>query len=316
MKNVRIAAAQFEYSNGDKKFNLDRIADLTRRAVGLGADIVSFHECSMSGYTYLQTKSRDEMFELAEEVPAGPSVQRLISIAAEQRVAVLAGLVEREGDKLYNTYVCCTGEGLVARFRKLHPFVNPHLSPGNEYVVVEVAGVKCSILICYDNNLVENVRMTALLGAEVVFMPHVTGCLPSAMPGRGLVDPQLWLNRQADPVRLRQEFLGPKGRAWLLRWLPARAYENGIYAVFTNPIGLDEGEVRNGNSMILDPFGEIQEECHALGDDVCVALCTDEKLQQSSGRRYLRARRPELYAQMVAPSAEPPVTVPGWKLRY
>ena len=179
----------------------------------------------------------------------------------------------------------------------------------------ELLGCKCGILICYDNNLVENVRMTALMGAEIIFMPHVTGCLPSVMPGRGLVDPQLWENREQDPVALRMELNGPKGRGWLMRWLPARAYENGVYAVFTNPIGMDDAEVRNGNAMILDPFGEIISECTVLGDDVTVGLCTAEKLSASSGQRYLRARRPDLYGKLVEPSDQPPVTAPGWDLR-
>ena len=161
----------------------------------------------------------------------------------------------------------------------------------------------------------ENVRITTLVGAEVIFMPHVTGCLPSTMPGRGTVDPQLWHDRDRDPVPLRLELNGPKGRGWLMRWLPARAWENGVYGVFTNPIGLDDGQVRNGNAMILDPFGEVLSECHKLGDDVTVALCTAEKISQCSGQRYIRARRPDLYAELVAPSKEPPVTLPGWTLR-
>ncbi len=182
-------------------------------------------------------------------------------------------------------------------------------------MVFDLLGCRCGILICYDNNLIENVRITALQGAEVIFMPHVTGCLPSVMPGRGIVDPVLWERRDQDPVRLRQELEGPKGRGWLMRWLPARAYDNGVYAVFTNPIGNDDGEIRNGNSMILDPFGEIIAECHRLGDDLAVALCTAEKIAQSSGRRYLRARRPDMYGPLVEPPDEPPVTQPGWTLR-
>jgi hypothetical protein len=154
-----------------------------------------------------------------------------------------------------------------------------------------------------------------MLGAEVIFMPHVTGCLPSVMPGRGVVDPQLWHNRDRDPVALRKELSGPKGRDWLMRWLPARAYENGVYAVFTNPIGIDDDQVRNGNAMILDPFGEVIEECHCLGDDVVVAQCTADKIAVSSGRRYIRARRPDLYQKLVEPSDEPPQTAPGWALK-
>jgi hypothetical protein len=153
-----------------------------------------------------------------------------------------------------------------------------------------------------------------MLGAEIILMPHVTGCLPSPMPGRGVVDRQLWDQRDRDPVRLRQEFLGPKGRGWLMRWLPARAFENGIYAVFSNPIGWDYDTVKPGLSMILDPFGEVLAECQMLGDDVVVGLLTAEKLELASGRRYLRARRPELYSKLVEPQES--VTLPGWKLQH
>ncbi|HID22121.1 MAG TPA: nitrilase [Planctomycetaceae bacterium] len=315
MRDIRIAAAQFEHRNADKFYNLSRIRQLTAQAVDRGAEVVSFHECSICGYSFVQTLSKPELGALAEPVPDGPSTRQLIQIAAEFHVPILAGLFEREGDAIFNTYVCVTGCGVVAKHRKLHAFVNPHLASGDRFTVFELEGCRFGILICYDNNLVENVRITTLMGAEIVFMPHVTGCLPSVMPGRGLVDPQLWHNRDRDPVPLRRELNGPKGRGWLMRWLPARAYENGIYAVFTNPIGMDDDQVRNGNAMILDPFGEVLAECHALGDDVAVALCAAEKIALSSGRRYLRARRPELYGKLVEPPSEPPVTEPGWRLK-
>lgn len=316
MRDLRIAAVQFEYRDGDKSYNLSRIRELTRRAVELGAEVVSFHECCISAYSFVQSFSREALTELAEPVPDGPSTQELIRIAAEYRVPVLAGLFERDGDRLHNTYVCVTGDGLVARHRKLHTFVSPHLTPGNEFTVFDLLGCRCGMLICYDNNLPENVRITTLRGAEVIFMPHVTGCLPSTMPGRGTVDRRLWENRERDPVPLRMEFDGPKGRGWLMRWLPTRAWENGVYAVFTNAVGLDGDEVRPGNSMILDPFGEVLAECRVAGDDVVVGLCTTDKLALSSGRRYLRARRPELYGPLVEPPTEPPLTEPGWKLKH
>ena len=315
MRDVPIAAAQFEYRNGDKAYNLSRIRELTKQAAAQGAEIVSFHECCISAYSFVQTFSPDQLWQLAEPVPDGPSTRELVDIARESRVAVLAGLFERDGDRVHNTYVCVTGEGFVARHRKLHTFVSRHLTPGSEYTVFDLVGCKCGILICYDNNLAENVRITALLGAEIVFMPHVTGCLPSNMPGRGVVDRKLWDNRERDPVPLRLELDGPKGRGWLMRWLPARAWENGVYAVFTNAVGIDEQEIRPGNSMILDPFGEVLVECRVLGDGFVVGLCAAEKLAASSGRRYLRARRPDLYGKLVEPSAEPPLTEPGWKLK-
>jgi predicted amidohydrolase len=315
MNILHIAAAQFEHRDGDKAFNLSRIHALSRQAVAEGADLVSFHECCISAYSFVQPFSREQLLDLAEPVPDGASIRELMRISADVGVPLLAGLFEREGTQVFNTYVCVDGAQLVARFRKLHAFVNPHLSSGSEYVLFELRGWKCSILICYDNNLPENVRIATLMGAEVIFMPHVTGCLPSPMPGRGLVSPELWARRETDPVPLRQELQGPKGRGWLMRWLPARAFENGIYAVFTNPIGMDYGQVRNGNAMVLDPFGEVLAECHRLGDDVCLATCLRQTLTVASGRRYLRARRPDLYGKLFEPPVEPPQTLPGWSLQ-
>jgi predicted amidohydrolase len=99
-----------------------------------------------------------------------------------------------------------------------------------------------------------------------------------------------------------------------MRWLPARAWENGIYAVFANNIGVDFDTIKPGNAMILDPFGEILAETNSFEDEVVVALLTPEKITQSSGRRYLQARRPELYNKLVEPPppGQSPRTLPGW----
>jgi len=317
MRDVRIAVAQFEARDGDKDYNFSRIEALARRAVSEGAEIVSFHECCIPAYTFLQELSREQIEELAEPVPDGPSTRRLAALAGELGVGLLAGLVEREGPKLLNTYVAVAPEGFVTKFRKLHAFVSPHLNWGNELAVFELCGIRCAILICYDNNLVENPRIVTLLGADVVFAPHVTCGLPSAMPGRGKIDKRLWENRQRDPVPLRLEFQGPKGRGWLMRWLPTRAYENGVYYVFSNAVGVDHDTIKTGNAMIIDPMGEIVVESKALGDDVVVGLCTAEKIDQSSGRRYIRARRPDLYAKLSEPLPEGqrPEVNPGWRLK-
>lgn len=317
MRDIRIAAAQFEARDRDNEYNFSRIEALARRAALQGAQIVSFHECCISGYTFLQELPRAEIEALAEAVPDGPSTRRLAKLAKELGVGLLAGLIERDGQKLFNTYLAVAPEGFVAKFRKLHAFVSPDLSWGDAFCVFDLCGVRASILICYDNNLVENPRMATLLGAEVIFAPHVTGGLQSPMPGRGKIDRRLWENRFRDPVPLRQEFQGPKGRGWLMRWLPARAYENGVYYVFTNNVGVDHDTIKPGGSMILDPYGEILAECTALGDDVVVGLCTPEKLDLAGGRRYIRARRPELYQKLAEPLPEGqwPIVEPGWRLK-
>lgn len=300
MEPLKIATAQFEHQSGDKAYNLGVIRQLCLQATAAGANVITFHECSVTGYSFARKLSGEQLLELAEYVPDGPSVQQLIAIAGEAGITLLAGLFERDEEgRVYKTCVCVNGQGLVARFRKLHPFINPHLTPGDQYVVFDLHGWKCGILICYDNNIIENVRATALLGADIIFMPHATMCTPSPRPGAGFVDPQLWLNREADPTSLRLEFDGMKGRSWLMKWLPARAYDNGIYVVFANPIGMDDDQLKNGCSMILDPFGDILAECRTLGNDIALAVCTPEKLQQAGGYRYRKARRPLLYEDII-----------------
>lgn len=300
MEKIRISTAQFENKSGDKTYNLSVIDALSHKAALQGSQAIAFHECSVTGYTFARHLSREQMLELAEFIPGGESVTKLTAIAAKHNLKVLAGLFEKDsGNNLYKTYICVDKTGLIAKFRKLHPFINPHLLPGDSYCVFDLYGWKCGILICYDNNIVENVRATALLGADMIFMPHVTMCTPSTRPGAGFVDPKLWESRETDPTSLRLEFDGMKGRGWLMKWLPARAYDNGIYVIFSNPIGMDDDQLKNGCSMIIDPFGDVIAECRTLGDDVTTARLIPEKLKQAGGYRYRMARRPELYKDII-----------------
>lgn len=300
MKDIKISTAQFENRNGDKVYNLSAIERLAQKAASQGSSAVAFHECSVTGYSFARHLSKEQMLHLAEFIPDGDSIAALHKIAIKHQVAILAGLFEKDkDDNIFKAYVCVDQNGLVAKFRKLHPFINPHITPGDQYCVFELHGWKCGILICYDNNVIENVRATKILGADIIFMPHVTMCTPSTRPGAGYVDPELWKNREADPTSLRIEFDGMKGRGWLMKWLPARAYDNGVYAVFSNSIGMDDDQVKNGCSMIIDPYGDVIEECRTLGDDVVTALITDKKLTQSGGYRYFNARRPELYRDII-----------------
>ncbi|MEO7120624.1 MAG: nitrilase-related carbon-nitrogen hydrolase, partial [Ginsengibacter sp.] len=231
MEKLKISTAQFEHKSGDKSYNLSVIEKLSKKASGEGSDVIAFHECSITGYTFARHLTKEQMLDLAEFIPEGKSILKLKEIATKFDITILAGLFEKDkNDNLFKAYVCVDKNGLVAKYRKLHPFINPYLTPGQEYCVFEIQGWKCGILICYDNNVIENVRATALLGANIIFMPHVTMCTPSTRPGAGFVNPKLWENREADPTSLRLEFDGMKGRDWLMKWLPARAYDNGIFA--------------------------------------------------------------------------------------
>ena len=300
MKKIKISTAQFENRSGDKTYNLSVIEKLAEGAAREGASAIAFHECSITGYSFARRLSKEQMLDLAEFIPGGDSIDRLTEISQRFNIAVLAGLFEKDiNNKLYKAYVCVNRTGLVAKHRKLHPFINRHLTPGDQYCVFDLDGWKSGILICYDNNIIENVRATSLLGADVIFMPHVTMCTPSPRPGAGFVDPKLWYNRDNDPTSLRLEFDGMKGRQWLMKWLPARAYDNAIYAVFSNPIGMDDDQLKNGCSMIIDPYGDIIAECRKLGDEAVTAELTPGKLVKAGGYRYKQARRPNLYKDII-----------------
>lgn len=304
--DLKVSTAQFEHRSGDKDYNLSVIDELSKQAAKEGVKVISFHECSITGYTFARHLSLSEMLDLAEEIPGGNSTIRLTEIAKRHNITILAGLFEKDKEgNVFKAYVCVDENGLVAKYRKLHPFINPFISPGNEYCVFDLFGWKCGILICYDNNIVENVRATKLLGAEIIFMPHVTMCTPSTRPGAGFVDPALWKNRKNDPQSLRLEFDGMKGREWLMKWLPSRAYDNSIYVIFSNPIGMDDDQLKNGCSMILDPFGDILNECRYLGDDIACAVLSSDNIEKAGGHRYIQARRPDLYREIIGKEHTP-----------
>ncbi len=301
MDNIKIATAQFEHKSGDKDYNLSVIDTLCGKAVEQGALVVSFHECSITGYSFARHLSDAQLLDVAEYIPGGESIAKLTEIATKHNIAVLAGLFEKDKKgKIYKAYVCVNKHGCIAKHRKLHPFIHPAITPGNAYTIFELFGWKCGILICYDNNVIENVRATNLLGADIIFMPHVTMCTPSPRPGAGFVDPVLWHNKETDPTSLKLEFNGMKGREWLIKWLPARAYDNALYAVFSNAIGMDDDQLKNGCSMIIDPFGDIVAECGSLANEVVTATLTKVKLIDAGGHRYKNARRPELYGKIIA----------------
>jgi predicted amidohydrolase len=300
MSTLRISTAQFEHKSGDKQYNLSEIERLSVCAAQQNAQAIAFHECAVTGYAFARKLTREALLQQAEYIPGGQSIAKLAAIASENHLVILAGLFEKDREnKIYNTYVVVDKNGLVAKHRKLHPFIHPALTPGDNYTIFELNGWKCGILICYDNNIVENVRATSLLGAEIIFMPHVTMCTPSPRPGSGFVDPVLWENKEKDPDRLRREFNGTKGREWLMKWLPARAYDNAVYAVFSNAIGMDDDQLKNGCSMIVDPFGTVITECKDLGNELVTATLLQETLVNAGGSRYKKARRPDLYKDII-----------------
>jgi predicted amidohydrolase len=307
MRNIRVGSVQFQHAPGDKQANLATIARFASEAASQHVEILAFPECCISGYWHLRHLSREQMHELSEPVPDGPATQQLLELAQKHRMTIAAGLVERDNDgRMYNSYVVAMPDGNFACHRKLHVFVNPHLTPGDRYTVFDTPhGCRVGVLICYDNNLIENARATALAGAEVLLAPHQTGGCKSGSPfAMGVVDRSLWDTRETDPAAIHAELTGDKGRGWLMRWLPSRAHDNGMFLVFSNGVGPDDNEVRTGNAMILDCYGRTLIETSRAGDDLVVADLDASLRERCTGVRWIKARRPELYGSLTVPTGQ------------
>jgi predicted amidohydrolase len=155
------------------------------------------------------------------------------------------------------------------------------------------------VLTCYDNNIIENGRVMALMGVDLLMAPHQTGGCASNDPNiMGRIDRSLWDRREIDPETIEAELKGPKGRDWLMRWLPARAHDGGYFLLFSNGVGVDDDEIRTGNAMIIDPYGRILVETWKAGDDMVISDLDASLLKENTGRRWLLTRRPELYRML------------------
>ena len=303
--HLRVAAVQMESVAGDQAANFAKVEAFVKQAIAQRVELIVFPECCLTGYWFIRNLTREQLRALAEPIPGGPSTQRLIALARQSGLPIGAGLVEAAGgDVFHNSYVVALPNGETRCHRKLQAFEHPLVHSGSEYTVFDLPqGFRVGVLICYDNNILENGRITALRGAEIILAPHQTGGCRTKNPHlMGVVDRQLWDNRHRDPAAIEAEFRGDKGRGWLMRWLPSRAHDQGVFLIFANGVGVDDDEVRTGNSMILDPYGRILVETGKADDAMVVADLDRGLLEHATGREWIRARRPDLYGELARPT--------------
>lgn len=295
-RTLRCGSVQFEPRPDDKEFNLGRVRAFVREAADDHLQLVVFPEMCSIGYWHLRNYSTEQLREIAEPLD-GQTVTAVRELARDTGVGVGVGFLESDGEFLYNSYAVCLPDGQLHRHRKLHAFEHPSIGSGDRFTVFDTPwGVRLAILICWDNNLVENVRAVALDGAEVLVAPHQTGGTNSRSPhGMKPIPAELWEKRHDDPQSILDAFQGPDGRGWLMRWLPSRAHDNGVFILFSNGVGRDNDEIRTGNAMILDPYGRIMAESVSAGDDMASADLDLDLLPLITGRRWMQGRRPELY---------------------
>ncbi len=169
-----------------------RIEENVERAVemlsAMDSDLVVLPELFNTGY---QFTSRDEALGLAEEVPGGFTTKRLLSAAASQKKIIVAGVAEREGEKVYNSAVLISPGGLMGLYRKAHLFSREKefFSPGDTpFEVFEVMGLRLGMMICFDWIFPEAARTLALKGADIICHPSnlVLPYCPDAMITRSI----------------------------------------------------------------------------------------------------------------------------------
>ncbi len=172
--HVRVAGIVLKWIAADKQRNFERVCPLIREAARQGAEIVITTECFLDGYA-IRDKSipRDAWLRLSEEIPGGEYYRQLRGLAAECRVHLVAGFVERAGEKTYNTAVLIGPDGrLIGRYRKhdLGHELN-HNTPGTEYPVFDTPFGRIGLIICADRRNPDLVRQLRANGAEILLCP-------------------------------------------------------------------------------------------------------------------------------------------------
>jgi predicted amidohydrolase len=267
---MKAAVVQFEPTFGDVAGNAARILELI---AGADAELFVFPELALTGYLF---ESTEEALGLAQ-TPDDQVFEPIVRAARGKRAAVVLGFAERTAGGVHNSSILIGPDGSRATYRKIQLFWGEKeiFLPGDRApAVVEVAGARLGMMICFDWIFPEVARSLALKGADVL-------CHPS-----NLVLPYC----QAAMV--------------------TRCIENRIFAITANRIGTEERAGQSltftGMSEIVAPNGEVLVRATTDREEVLVAeidpLAARDKMATPTND-VLGDRRPELYTLDVRPPA-------------
>jgi predicted amidohydrolase len=168
---MKVAAVQMDIKILEKERNLAKILADFEAAARAGAKLVVFPECALSGYCYT---SREEALPFTETVP-GPSTEKIAALARQLNSTAVVGLLEREGDVVYNSAAVIAPSGILGTHRKVHLLclgIDRYDAPGDKpFPVFETPRAKVGINICYDCSFPESGRVVKLKGAQVLAIP-------------------------------------------------------------------------------------------------------------------------------------------------
>ncbi len=264
-KPFLVACLQMQPQPADIDANLARISAAAASAGAMGAQLLVTPEMGVTGYAIW-----DWIAQLAQPRD-GAIVQRLVAIAQEHRIALVAGFPERCGDTVYNSAVLVEADGTTVFYRKCHvygPLENAAFSKSSTHSeIIEIAGIKAAMLICYDVEFPEMVRAAVLAGAQMLLVPTA---LPRSAPSHRVA----------------------------MSMVPTRAFENNVFIIYSGLCGVENATPYQGNSVIVGPDGE---DLARAGMDETLLLATLDPARFGALQLdpYLRDRRPELYGRLV-----------------
>lgn len=290
MQNIRIAAVSMDGRLGHPQEVLERMETFCRQASEQGAALVLFPELVIHGHCTPNT------WELAEPVPGGPSVERLVAMARRHGLFLSAGLSEKERDIVFNTQVFVGPQGYLGKQRKLHLSRDEVLfyKGGREINVFDLGKCKVGAVICYDNQFPEVARILALKGADVILMPH------AAREAR-------WDETADSQAAARRHMFNYYSSCYAMR-----ARENACFGVLADQAGKANVDFyppehpyqphHAGAAIVFDPTGRVLRhgQLETVCDEMILADLDADALARARGNpNYtLRTRRPDLFGEL------------------
>jgi len=252
MSKVQVGLVQMSCT-ADKQQNLENAIQKVREAAAKGAQIVCLQELFTS--LYFCDEENYDNFQLAEAIP-GPSTDELSKVAAELGVVIIASLFEKRTQGLYhNTTAILDADGAyLGKYRKMHIPDDPgfyekfYFTPGDlGYKVFKTKFATIGVLICWDQWYPEAARITALMGAEILFYPTAIG----------------WASTQDNATNVEQY------NAWQTIQR-SHAVANGVHVVSVNRVGEEAGLKFWGGSFVANPFGSVMYQASHDNEEVIV----------------------------------------------
>jgi N-carbamoylputrescine amidase len=309
---VRVALIQMACAPSIEE-NLDHAVDLVRQAARAGAELVCLPE--LFGAQYFCQREDHRLFALAEPIP-GPSTARLAAIVREEKITLIASLFERRAPGLYHNTVAVLDhesagpDHIAGIYRKMHIPDDPlfyekfYFAPGDlGFRAIPTSNGPVGALVCWDQWFPEAARLTALEGAQSIFIPTAIGWHPSEKSEFGAAQYSAWKAIQR-----------------------AHAIANGVFVCAVNRVGHEHGDVVLSNpdgtttevpgpgehssdggcnsgidfwggSFIADPFGRILAQASHNQEEIVTATL-DPALVESTRQHwpFLRDRRIDAYS--------------------